>query len=353
MRMRHASRVSVNARATKPLVLRTFRRSPARRGPSLFWRVFVVNALILVGDGLTLALAPPILSSPPGVADAVVVFAGLMLMLALNYVLMREAFRPLHRLRGRVAQIHSLGSEQHLPDDSATREVADLTRAFNVMLSRLERERRRSTLEALATQERERRRLSRELHDEVGQTLSAALLVLRPGPEQLPDGVRRQLGEAAELVREGMQATRRVAHSLRPEVLDELGLGTALCNLARRMAGAAELDLRLSVPEQLPPLPEDVELVIYRIAQEALTNVVRHAGASFAAMSVRVEAGRLRLAVYDDGCGLPAEHRDGAGIRGMRERALAAGAELVVRPGLESGTQVELTVPLANAGAAA
>ncbi len=100
-------------------------------------------------------------------------------------------------------------------------------------------------------------------------------------------------------------------------VLDELGLGTALCNLARRMAGAAELDLRLSVPERLPPLPEDVELVIYRIAQEALTNVVRHAGASFAAMSVRVEAGRLRLAVYDDGCGLPVEHRDGAGIRGV------------------------------------
>jgi two-component system sensor histidine kinase UhpB len=346
--MRHASGVSTDAPATTRAVLWPPHRASARRGPTLFWRIFVVNALILLGDALTLALAPPTLDSPPGLTDAVVVVAGLLLMLTVNYVLMRHAFRPLHRLRRRVAEVDSLGPEQHLPHESTMREVADLTRAFNVMLSRLEREQRRSASAALAAQEHERRRLSRELHDEVGQTLSAALLVLQPGPAQLPEDVRRHLAEAAEMVREGLQGTRRVAHALRPEVLDELGLLRALANLARRMASAAELDLSMNVPSELPPLPEEVELAIYRIAQEALTNVVRHAGASRAAVTVRVEGRRLRLTVCDDGRGPGRLDHDGAGhgIAGMRERALAVGGDLVVGPAPGAGTEVRLTIPL-------
>lgn len=324
-----------------------------RRGPTLFWRVFVVNALIVLGDGLTLALAPPIRSSPPGLSDIIVVIFGLLIMLALNYTLMRQAFRPLYRLGCRLAEVDSLGPDQHLPDDSTTREVSDLTHAFNVMLSRLENEQRRTTSAALAAQERERRRLSGELHDEVGQTLSAALLLLQPGSDPLPDSVRRQLAEALEAVREGLQATRRVAHELRPGVLDELGLATALANLARRMARAGELDLRLSVPAELPAMPDDVELVIYRIAQEALTNVVRHAGGSRVAITVLLEERHLRLTVCDNGSGPGGADRDGGnGIRGMRERAFAVGANLVVRSGAESGTEVHLTVPFARAGTA-
>lgn len=319
----------------------------ARRGLTLFWRVFLVNAAILVVDGLLLGLAPPIVNSPPRIGDALVILLGLLLMLAVNYMLMREAFRPLHRLRERLAEVRRLDPDQHLPEDSTVREVADLTRAFNEMLIRLQEERHRSDTQMLAVRERERWRLSRELHDEVGQMLSAALLLLRPGPTPTHEDMERQLVDAAEAVREGLDGARRVAHALRPEILEQLEFGGALANLGRRMGAAADLDVAVTVPPALPRMTEDVELAIYRIAQEAMTNVVRHARASRAVLAVRIEGGTLMLNINDDGVGRPAGSPPGNGLRGMQERARTVGADLVVRNGVSRGTELELRVPLA------
>lgn len=318
----------------------------APRGRTLFLRVFLINAAILVVDGLLLGLAPPVVRSPPAIGDAMVILVGLALVLAINYLLMREAFRPLHRLRRRVAEVQRLGPDQHLPDDSSVREVADLTQAFNGMLVRLEDERNRSMSQMLAVRERERRRLSRELHDEVGQTLSAALLLLERRGDCGPAELERQLADAAETVRDGLEGARRVAHALRPEILEEHELGGALTSLGRRMSASADLTVAVTVPRPLPHLPEDVELAIYRVAQEAMTNVVRHAAASRAELAVRIDDGMLTLNVNDDGIGLRPGGSPGHGLRGMHERARAVGADLAVRGGTSGGTELELRVPL-------
>lgn len=322
-------------------------RATAHRGATLFWRVYLVNAAILVGDGLVLAVSPPIVNSPPRLGDVLVILSGLLLILVINYLLMRQAFGPLHRLRERLAGVQRLDPDQRLPDDSAVREVSDLTQAFNDTLIRLEDERHRSDAQTLAVRERERSRLSRELHDEVGQMLSAALLVLQPARVPVHKDVERQIADAAEIVREGLEGARRMAQALRPAILEELALGAALVNLARRMGAVAGLEVVVRVPRALPWMSEEIELAIYRIAQEAMTNVVRHADASRAVMAVHVVAGVLTLEIDDDGVGRTPAASPGSGLKGMRDRARGIGAELVVRDAHPHGTALVLRVPLA------
>ena len=316
------------------------------RGPTLFWRVFLVNATILVGDGLLIAVSPPIVNSPPSFGDAIVIVMGLSLMLVVNYTLMRHAFGPLHRLRERVAGVQRLDCDQQLPHDSSVREVADLTRAFNEMLVRLEDERHRSDAQTRVVRERERWRLSRELHDEVGQMLSGALLLLETTGTPASAAADRRCAEVADIIREALEGARRVAHALRPEILEELALGPALANLGRRTEAVAGFEIDIAVPRVLPPLSEDVELAVYRIAQEAMTNVVRHARASRAALAVGVTEATLTLTVSDDGVGRATGVPDGNGLKGMRERASGIGADLVVCDASPQGTALELRVPL-------
>ena len=162
-----------------------------------------------------------------------------------------------------------------------------MTAAFNEMLARLEVERRESARRALAAQERERRRIARELHDEVGQALTAVVLQLDRvdrGPET---GGGRGVAEAREAVRASLEEVRGIARRLRPEALDDLGLRSALAALTNDIARRTRAASRAPVAPALPPLEPEEELVIYRVAQEALTNVVRHAGAARARLALR------------------------------------------------------------------
>ncbi len=136
-------------------------------------------------------------------------------------------------------------------------------------------------------------------------------------------------------------------HRLRPAALDELGLVSALVALCDRMAESSGLEIDRRFAPDLPRLSPDAQLGLFRVAQESLTNVVRHAGAERAALDVRPFGGGVRLTVVDDGIGISAD-RDGAagsGVRGMRERALLLGAELLVRPRAPQGTEVLLDLP--------
>ena len=138
-----------------------------------------------------------------------------------------------------------------------------------------------------------------------------------------------------------------MAQALRPAILEELALGAALVNLARRMGAVAGLEVVVRVPRALPWMSEEIELAIYRIAQEAMTNVVRHADASRAVMAVHVVAGVLTLEIDDDGVGRTPAASPGSGLKGMRDRARGIGAELVVRDAHPHGTALVLRVPLA------
>jgi two-component system sensor histidine kinase UhpB len=145
------------------------------------------------------------------------------------------------------------------------------------------------------------------------------------------------------MVRASLDEVRQVARRLRPDVLEELGLTSALRALAAEFSEAGGPPVRLSLNELLPPLDKATELVIFRIAQEGLTNVARHADATHVELELRVEGGRVVLRVADDGRGM-AGATEGAGIRGMRERAILIGADLSVGPRRTAGTEIRLAV---------
>jgi two-component system sensor histidine kinase UhpB len=215
------------------------------------------------------------------------------------------------------------------------------------MVARLEAERRDSAGRALAAQEGERLRIAQELHDEVGQRLTAVMLQL--------DGLSRlREGSALEEAREGVRATleevRLIARRLRPEALDHLGLPSALAALTNSLRGAGGVAIERRIDRSLPVLPPDVELVVYRVAQEAFTNVVRHAHCEAARLTLRRVEGGVELEVVDAGDGFDAGVvAEGAGIRGMRERALLVDATLEILSAPGAGTIVRLRCP-ASAG---
>jgi two-component system sensor histidine kinase UhpB len=195
-------------------------------------------------------------------------------------------------------------------------------------------------------QEAERARIARELHDEVGQTLTGVMLQVEGLAAVIPDELREQLDELRETARDGTEEVRRIARRLRPEALEDLGLQSALSALAARMADQAHLDVSRHFDPRLT-LSQQQELVVYRVAQEALTNVVRHAGAEHVDLRLDRDDSNAVLYVQDDGRGVrSADLASSSGIRGMRERAMLIGARLDIAPRPERGTEVRLTIPL-------
>jgi len=310
---------------------------------SLFGRVFITNALVLVVATATLVLSPATVSFPVAMTEAAVLAVGLSAMLALNFALLRRALSPLERLRAFMRDADPLRPGARAPVEDAVPELRAVTETFNEMVARLEAERRDTAGGALAAQEGERLRIARELHDGVGQKLTAVVLVLN-NLSRLHEAPALQ--EAREGVRETLEEVRLIARRLRPEALDHLGLPSALAALTNSLRGVGGVRIERRIDRSLPALPSDVELVVYRVAQEALTNVVRHAHSDQAWLILRRVAGAVELEVVDAGDGFDATAvAEGAGIRGMRERALLVGAELEVRSRPRSGTTVRLRCP--------
>jgi two-component system, NarL family, sensor histidine kinase UhpB len=302
----------------------------------LYLRVFLINATVLILAAVTLVVSPLTVSFPVALTELVVLTAGLVAVLAANYAMLRRAFAPLARLTRFMREVDPLRPGSRVPAEEADPEIADLTVAFNEMIERIESERRDSGLRALAAQESERRRIALELHDEVGQALTAAMLRLD----------RADVAEAKEGLREALEEVRAIAGRLRPEALDDLGLRNALRALVAGQARSAGLDVTPEIATDLPPLSPEQELVVYRVAQEALTNAMRHADASGVRFSLAPEHGEVVLTVEDDGRGFePRAAAEGSGMRGMRERALLVRARLEVESAPGEGTTVRLRMP--------
>jgi two-component system sensor histidine kinase UhpB len=314
-----------------------------RRRLSLFWRVFAVNAGVLVVIAVLLLVTPITISAPIAVAEAAVVVAGLVVTVAANAVLLRRAFAPLGRLAARMEMVDLLRPGQRL-DVVRSDEVGRLVATFNRMLDRLERERRESASRVLAAQEAERVGIARDLHDEVGQVLTGVLLQLNSMGESAP-ALRAELDEARQSVRRALDEVRRISSELRPEMLEHLGLVSALTELATSFARVSGLDVQREFAADVPKLAPEVELAIYRIAQESLTNVARHAGATRVTVSLDSGRGSLVLRIADDGRGFDGQPAEHGGLRSMRERALLVGGALAVKGRTEGGAEVRLEVP--------
>ena len=226
-----------------------------------------------------------------------------------------------------------------------TEEVERIELAFLRMLRRLEAERRRAGSAALRAQEEERARVARDLHDEVNQSLTGLLLLLEAVREAAPPELEPELAETRALANQAMRELLSLARQLRPTALDDLGLAAAIAGQVEQIERAGTAAELASVGD-FSDLDDDVQLVVYRVAQEALSNAARHSGAERIAVTLRRSAGGVELDVADDGRGFAFEQSErGLGIGGMRERALLIGAELTIesRPG--HGTTIRLVVP--------
>ncbi|MFD5622235.1 HAMP domain-containing sensor histidine kinase [Streptomyces yangpuensis] len=308
---------------------------------SLYWRIFLLNAAVLV-VAVLLLFGPVTVSTPVLFGEAIVLVAGLVAMLIANAVLLRIGLAPLGRLSRAMATVDLLKPGAR-PQVTGQGEIAELTGTFNTMLDRLEAERATSTGRVLSALEDERQRIAQELHDEVGQTLTAVLLQIKHAADRIPEPVRADLHQAQETTRASLDEIRRIARRLRPGVLEELGLHSALRSLAAEFT-TPRLSVNALITPGLPALDSATELVLYRVAQEGLTNAARHSGATRVEVHLRPEpGGGTMLLVRDNGCGLGGAP-EGAGIRGMRERVLLIGAELFVGPGPSGGTDVRLNV---------
>jgi two-component system sensor histidine kinase UhpB len=202
----------------------------------------------------------------------------------------------------------------------------------------------------IGAQESERLRIAQELHDEIGQNLTAALLQLARVRKKAGPELEEEVSAATETVRSNLDDLRRIAQRLRPQALDELGLTSALSQFSARLSAQAGLEIDAHLDANLPALTREEELVIYRVAQEALTNVVRHAGATRTDLSLERAPDRLTLRVADDGRGIDGRRERSGGIRGMHERAALIHADLKVGRREGGGTEVVLHVPLSPDG---
>jgi two-component system sensor histidine kinase UhpB len=313
-------------------------------------RVVATNAAVLAGVAVVtvLVFSPGAVSSRVALKEFAILTGALVAMVMLNLALMRRALSPVERLRDFVREVdpQQPGARAHVPERES--EAAELAEAFNNMLERLERERLESVRMALAAQEAERLRVAQELHDEVGQSLTAVLLELGRLGRTLSPEDRSLLYQAQDTARDSLEEVRRIARSLRPEALDDLGLASALRVLAERVEEQSPVRVETRIEAPLPRLDDDEELVLYRVAQEALTNVVRHSGASRADLElIRVDE-RVRLLVRDDGHGFDGA-AEGSGIRGMRERAALVKADLRVADRRRDGVELVLDLPLERA----
>ena len=323
------------------------RMTPSRL--PLFWQLFLPNAAVLVIAVAILAFSPVTVPPEPSLGQLAVLFVGLVTMVLVNLALIRRAVRPVEQLTQVMQRVDPLNPGERVRGVDATAETADLAEVFNSMIDRLETERRDTAVKMLAAQEGERKRLARELHDQIGQSITGLMLEVDHAARHSPEEIEPELGDARETARGLSEELRRIVRRLRPEALDDLGLASALAALIDGFRYQSGVSARHRVHSPLPRLSPEAELVIYRVAQEGLTNVARHAKASEVVLELRPDGDALHLTVTDDGLGLRGAP-PGAGITGMRERALLVNARMSVESRPEGGVIVSMLVPIGSGG---
>jgi two-component system sensor histidine kinase UhpB len=314
------------------------------RSLPLFWRVCLINGAVFVLATLVLVLSPATVSARPPWSEIGLLAIGLAVVVVLNSALLRSVLRPLDRLTAEMETIDLRNPGRRL-EERGSGPARSLVRGFNAMLERLEAERSASTTRALHAQEAERQRIAQELHDEVGQSLTAVLLGIKQALDLAPPGVAAELELVRDTTRTSLEEVKRISQRLRPGVLADLGMLNSLSSLASDLTARTGVRVERGFPPGLPTVPPETELVVYRVAQEAMTNVARHACARNVECGLSRRGEMLVLRVADDGVGGIAKAVPGAGIQGMRERAQMVGGTLQLRPRQGGGTEVLLEVP--------
>ncbi|MEO9137437.1 MAG: sensor histidine kinase [Jatrophihabitans sp.] len=306
-----------------------------------------MNAAILLLALLLLVLTPITVSSSVSTGQVAVLLGAFAAMVVANAALLRVSFRGLIALTRRMETLDLLRPRERLSERGGA-ETRTLISGFNTMLDRLEADRRESTRRSVAALENERLRISRELHDEIGQRMTGIVLQLSRIHADVPGTVRSGVERAQDEARAVLGEIGALAWQIRPGILDDLGLLNALESLAQSFGDSGPARIESVLPQQLPPMSSEVELALYRITQEALTNAVRHSGARRISVRLWTTREELTLQVIDDGRGLCDADQVDPGLRGMRERALLIDARLATHENPPHGLRVELVVPISQ-----
>ncbi|HYB25696.1 MAG TPA: sensor histidine kinase [Solirubrobacteraceae bacterium] len=313
---------------------------------SLLFQVLSVNLLLVAGTTVVAAIALDHRAASD-VRGREMIVLGLALVATLlgNWLLLRRRFTPLDRLITAMEQIDLATPDRQLLTsnwiDSA--DTKRLAAAINRMLARLEAARREAGRAAIQAQERERRRIAQDLHDEVNQALTAVSLRLQASIEHAPGPLRRELNETKRLAGQAMEELLALARQLRPAVLDDHGLLPALHSQVRDFSDQTGIRASFDVRGPVARLTPEQQLVVYRVTQESLSNVAQHSGAHKVVVELSF-IGRTVLRINDDGRGFVSRRDGGLGLSGMRERALLVGGHLSIWSAQGQGTRVELTL---------
>jgi two-component system sensor histidine kinase UhpB len=320
-----------------------------RQHSSLIGQILAVNVLLVVATVFAASAAANLnLRLQDQRLNFALLALTIVLVLLVNIMMLRRRFSPLEQLIDEIEAVDPAhpGDAAPLSTPGGLSEIDRLAASFRLMLRRIEAERRRAGRLVLNAQEEERRRLARDLHDEVNQALTAILLRLEALSQTAPPELGDELSELKRLVNQAMAELLQLARQLRPTALDDHGLVPAMATQVRRFAAQTGIDADLRTHGEASSLAPDQEIAVYRIAQEALANVARHAAAKKVEVDLNASGDGLSLTVRDDGRGFHtgAQH-SGLGLGGMAERARLVGGELTIASSPGAGTELSLRVP--------
>ncbi len=332
------------------------------RSVPLLYKVLIANVAIVMFGAIagTYVTATTFRDAgAPSRFELILVFVaiGVVLSVAVNYLVLRAAFQPLDSLERLADAVREgdLSARAYSPALSDP-QLSRLVDTFNGTLDQLERVQarlRELTMQVIEAQEAERQRIARELHDDTAQILFAQLLSVSALKSSPHEAVRATAENLETLTVEAIEGVRRLALELRPPALDDLGVREALGDLAQRFSENTGVHVHLAVSGNRDRLAPEVELVLYRVAQEAMTNVIKHAKATEARIVLTRRPDRVDLTVDDNGVGFdpsivrPRDSRGlGLGLFGMEERVVLVGGSLAIRTLLPSGTRVAVSLPI-------
>jgi two-component system sensor histidine kinase UhpB len=330
---------------------------------SLFRRIVIGNAVIIVFGAVIGTLVTRHLAQQAADWWLITLFAagGIALSLLVNFWIVGAALNPLRDL-GRLAKHLQSGDptvELKNPDPYTTR-MANTLRSLFLQLEERNRELRALSERAINAQEEERRAIAQSLHDDTGQALSMLIIHLDRIDERIQPRqkeLKQQVADARDLAANALTELRRILSGLRPAILDDLGLVPAIRWFARsnlEKVGICVVVKAPGIPLELSPA---ITTTLFRIVQEAVSNIVRHAGAGSVTIVLQLNGGIVQLRIEDDGRGFDPGHasRDAVelqrlGLLGIRERAELLGGQIQIESAPEKGTRLQVSIPLGGTG---
>ncbi|MEK6537404.1 MAG: sensor histidine kinase [Actinomycetota bacterium] len=287
---------------------------------------------------------------------ALFLISGLALSILTNYLLVKIAFRPLEDVSDTMKAIRAGYRGIRVPEVTDDPQIEELSKSLNSMLNTMDMQRKKAAASVIKAQEEERKRIARELHDETSQSLTGLVIGIRMVQEIVPDympDVQERLENINDLAHATLNEVHTMAVRLRPSVLDDLGLAPALRSYAREYSENTGIPVEMQLLGMSHRLTPELETVLYRVIQEALTNVARHSNATSCRVTLRRKEQVVQGVIEDNGQGfdsqkvmLSDEKGRGLGLHGMKERIELVGGSLEFAARPVKGTTIFIEAPL-------